>query len=327
MDYYIHIQSEFDGILHTCQKEFNIEKDKTKSFLLNTDKEKISLSFFPLDDKMGDYLPFSTMLNLGSKQCDSKNVQVIEYPNKNILLVVKTFRLKYPKQLNIKSKVLTFGGTEHTLYYTKNGYFSLHIEDGKKQCLDAEFDNKVYDLSTKFCDSHLVVFGETFDKKYIICHITYDGKYQIVGLEQVDLLESDKNILYTYKDLQDNCHHGKTKEYSFDNSFSIKENLVYNENEPFYVKQKEYVPYAFCDAILQKNYNLARTYLSNELASKLDDNHIKAFFGDFISTHPSLNNSKDDISLIYKNHNKFFAKTFHLTFDNENKIINILFDD
>lgn len=326
MEYIIHIKPKFNCLVKSQNFSTQLVQDKIHTFLLNTDEKFLTLSFYPLEN--GDNLAFSTAIILDKAKLnkDTHNLDLIKFPKNNLLLIVRPFCVHYPKPFNIQTKIVNFANIQHTLYWSKNDFFTIRIENSDMTFIDIDFLKRIVDLNTKTIDNKLIIYSKTKDETYVICVVEYSQKsYKILNLEEVNLLESEKNKITTYKNAYDVNHHGVVKEYNLENNFSLKSDLVYNENQPFYIHQRELIPYAFFNAVKMKNFDLAREYLSNELKKKLKDTHLVKFFGSFLFAHQSLCNDANinEIALIYKENDILYAKIFDISINEENKIINI----
>jgi hypothetical protein len=82
------------------------------------------------------------------------------------------------------------------------------------------------------------------------------------------------------------------------------------------------VPFAFLEALAVNNYTLARTYLTDELNDSLEDEHLEAYFGDFVEIAPAEyeQNAINKIVVIEEN-KKRQAKVFEVLLE-KNKISN-----
>ena len=91
-----------------------------------------------------------------------------------------------------------------------------------------------------------------------------------------------------------------------------------------HAKHKEFIPYAFFEAIQIKNYKLARKYLTPELSNKLSNLHFEKFFGHYYKITQTLSPifNHEEIALIYKGPPNI-AKIFNIKINKNNKIENI----
>ncbi len=327
MEFYLHIKPQFDCAIKTQTFSDRLNENRLYSYLVSTDENILTLSFYPINNDEVS-LPFSTAILLDKQKLNSRvtNIDLIKFPHNSLLMIVRPKQILYPKPFNIKTKIVNFANQSHTLYYSKNDKFTVRIENQDLRYIDIDFDKKIIDLNTKSVNDKLFIYSKTSENTFITCLLSYKNKeYEILKLEEVNLLESDKNEILTYKNANDFCHHGVVCKYNFDKEFKFEKDLVYNENQPFYTHQKELIPYAFLDAVKIKNYDLAREYLSSELSNKLKDNHLSRFFGNFLFSHQSLckDNNINEIALIYEKDDEKYAKIYSFDINSDNKITNI----
>lgn len=330
MEYFFHIKPSFDCVIKTQNLSTELQQNKIHSFLINSTQNILPISFYPTNSEYNTSLSFTAIVNLKSKALNSKmqNVDLINFPNNNILLIAREFFISNPKPFNIQNKAFNFNGINHNFYYSKNSPLSLRIENASHEFLDADYPIAIKELEFKTSKNSLFCYGKTFKDSHIVCIIRHkDHKYTLTTLEEVDLLEVQKDKIITFKKANDMLGHAFTKEYTFSPNLGVETNLVYGEKESVSIHKKEIIPYAFFDAVKCKNFDLARTYLTKELAEKLSDKHLEKFFGDFLFSHQTLSQNPDEIALIYENNYQKYAKIFSISQNDENKISNIINDD
>lgn len=320
MDCYLHIKPNFNCLVKISKEEYLLEAQKTYSFLVK--EQNLSLLFYPTNTDFLS-LPFAVTFDTQNLQC-TKNVQVIEFSNKNYLLNVSPFLIGSNTNLGIKTKTVTLGGQVHTIYYSTHSKFNIKIECN---CCSSEYslDAEITDLNTKTHKNNLIVFCKCKDTKYVILALYFDGEqYNYKNLEVVDILEEENGNISTYKNLNDFAGHGVVTNYDLTQETCMSSTLVYNTT-PFLSRKKELIPYAFFEAVKVKNYKLASSYLSQSLIKILSPSHYQSFFGEFTQILPPLYKSANynQISLVYNKNNKLIAKNFALQFDENNKISNI----
>lgn len=322
MEQILHIKSTFDCLLKYSTTEKVLTKNKIFSFLL---KDTTALSFYPISD---GGLPFSCLISENDKgdlQTDRLNISLTKFPNNNYLMEVSPFEIQF-SSFGLKTKGVNFGGTAHTISWLANSNLSVRIENSSTY-LDFGFKCKVKELSTKSKGNDLVMSFKTHDEKFVVAHISYkNGEYTLEELNKVDILEENKNEITTYQNLHDFAGHGEIITFSFENDFEKTKTLAYDNDKPKFAKIKEFVPYAFFEAVKIKNFKLARIYLSQELSRKLTDGHIRKFFGDFVKVHQTLsqNYNAEEIALIYENNFEKTAKVFNIKLNENNLIENII---
>lgn len=320
MEYYLHIKPTFECLAKILKEEYLLEPQKTYSFLVTN--QKLNLLFYPTNTQLTS-LPFAFSFDK-QNLISTKNTRIIEFPNNNYLIEVNPFLFEAKQNIGIKTKNVTFGGQNHTIYYSTHSKFNIKIECNNAS-KEYSLNTKIVDLATKTNKNNLLVYSKCEDTKHVILALEYDGeKYNYKNLEIVDLLEEENGNISTYKNLNDFAGHGVVTTYDLNKEVCMTSTLVYNTT-PFLSRQKELIPYAFFEAVKVKNFKLASSYLSQELSKMLSPKHLQSFFGDFIQVSPPLsqNASFNEVALIYNQNNKFIAKNFFLQFDQDNKITNI----
>ena len=326
MDFYLHIKPSFDCVLNYYDNQKSLIKNKTYSFIL---KDKTALSFYPSFSEELNSLPFSCILepfNENSLQTNMSNLTLTRFPNNNFLLEVNPFIFaNSPVGFGLKTKVIRTQNTPHTISWFSNNYLNCRIENSTNY-LDFRNNCKVTDMEAKIKDGNILIYFRTQNSKFVTCHILYENnKYFLQEMQEVDLLEGNENTITTYKNLHDYANHGEITTYSFENAFNKTKELAYNNQKPTITKIKEFVPFAFFEALKNKNFKLARNYLSPALSSKLSNNHLNKFFGNFEKPYQTLSPeyNPEEIALIYYSKPVKYAKVYNIKFNNENKIENI----
>lgn len=326
MENLVHIKSSFSCVLAYLSTQKNLDKDRIYTFIL---KDKTTLSFYPNNDNISSSLPFSCEID---PDCENliktgrNNITVTRFPNNNFLIEISPFVFtSTPTMLGLKTKTIKTQNITHTITYFSNNNLNFRIENNNSY-LDFSNNCKVIDLNIKAKNDNIFLYFQTKNTKYFTCLINYqNNKYLLQETSEVDLLEEQDNIITTYKNLQDFASHGEIVTYNFDNEFSITRELAYNNPTPYKTKVKEFVPYAFFEALKVNNFKLARYYLTPKLSNKLSNNHLKKFFGNFEKAHQTLspNFNPEEIALIYYGKQLKYAKLFSIKYDEENKISNI----
>lgn len=320
MDCYLHIKPTFECLVKIEKEEFLFQPQKTYSFLVKDDK--LNMFFYPTNANITS-LPFAFKFDIQNLK-NSKNTQIIEFANNNYLLNVEPYLIDTKCNLGIKSKLVNFAGLSHTIYYSTHSNFNIKIECNSCS-QEYSLNTKIIDLTTKTLKNNLLVYCKCEDAQHVVLALEFDNQnYIYKNLEIVDLLEEENGNISTYKNLNDFAGHGVVTTYNFKNDFSITSTLVYNTT-PYLSRKKELIPYAFFEAVKIKNYKLASSYLSPNLANILSEKHYQQFFGDFSQILPPLSQETNynEVALVYKNQNKYIAKNFILQFDKNNKICNI----
>ena len=325
MDYYLIIKPTFNCYLELEENTIILKKNRLNPILISTDENFISLSILSYDNTSS--LPFSLSLRLkeGVLTNTHHNAELISFSNNTLLLLLRPFLEFTPSYLDTQTKTVFFGGIAHTIHYLKNDYFNIRIENAENY-IDQKYNKKIVNLNTKTINDTLFIYCKTNTQSYVIMTVSFkNNTYTTTNLEEVDLLEHENNKILTFNALFDLAKHGVTKEYSFEKNFSEKASLVSVYDSLKKVTKKELIPYAFFDAVRVENYTLAREYLAESLKTKLKDEHLKHFFGDFIMYSQSLTPSSplNQIALIYEKNDKKQAKEFLVSQDEFGLITNI----
>lgn len=326
MECLVHIKPNFSCTLAYLSTQKNLEKNKIYTFIL---KDKITLSFYPNDSDNKDTLPFSCEIAPDSEniiKTGRNNICVTNFKNNNFLLEVSPFIFSStPTMLGLKTKTITTENITHTITYFSNNNLNFRIENNSSY-LDFSNSYKVSELNVKAKNEFIFLYFKCQNSKYFTCVVQYkNNKYFLQETCEADLLEEQENVITTYKNLHDFASHGEIITYNFNTEFSVTKELAYNNNSPYLTKVKEFVPFAFFEALKVNNFKLARYYMSNKLSQKLSNNHLKKFFGNYEKVHQTLSPeyNPEEIALIYNKKPIKYAKIFNIKFNEENKITNI----
>lgn len=138
-----------------------------------------------------------------------------------------------------------------------------------------------------------------------------------------DKIEFDGANVITLQNIKDIAQHGLVTTYKFNNySFTKDEQYsVYTQTEPISPANNKAIAWAFMEAVNIQNFALARSYLHPNLSQSLKDEHIIAFFGDFLEVTQSFEDNEQILSLVYAGNPRFVKNyKFELV---ENRIFNI----
>jgi len=327
MEYLLHIKPTFNCLLKMPNQEQLLSKNRTHTFIVNN-LNQIPVSFYPVDDENKNSLPFAAVFTKTNQtlKVDKKQITVINFPNNNYLVKVKPFLFCYPKTFEIKTKTLNFANLPHSITWLENEISPIRISN-KESFFDIPLTTPITKLNFKTKNNFLLGYGKQDDNKYLVFLLKYENNsYKPCCILTADILEEDLNTITTYTKINDFAGHGQINTFEIENEIKQSTTLVYNFESPFIAKHKEFVPFAFFEAIKIKNYKLARVYLTNELSNKLTNTHLKTFFGEFLYTSQTLSPTfnHEEIALIYNNDTNYFAKIFNLKLNNQNKIEDII---
>lgn len=160
-----------------------------------------------------------------------------------------------------------------------------------------------------------------YGQDYMVCfHKKEEKFYEFYG--NVDIKDTK---ITEIKDKNTQARHGELNEYAIE-----LDKIKLLSSEPIYLnKMPVKVPpflfhIAFFEAVREKDFELAKSYLTEEFSRKLKTAHFKEFFGEFDQIKPIIENNQHKIALIKKSSPYCQkAKVFTLTFEN-NLIADIL---
>ena len=96
-------------------------------------------------------------------------------------------------------------------------------------------------------------------------------------------IEIERNKIIAIEKCLNIAKHGRRLEIELNGTKSkfVSNELLYLKNKPIIPKNTGAKNFAFLQAIMYKDYDLARTFLNENLSKKLSDEHFLKFFGSF----------------------------------------------
>lgn len=103
-----------------------------------------------------------------------------------------------------------------------------------------------------------------------------------------DIEIKENDIICVIDEKNDFAKHATKKEYKFENGeFVIVANeLLYARSEPQKTIKPKIIPMAFFEAVKEKNFALAKEYLSPNLQSRVSNEILEEYFGEFDKIKP-----------------------------------------
>ncbi len=279
--------------------------------------EDFILSCYPLSNSLDEIsIPFSAKLNISANKllCDHSNIAIIDYGARNF--IVSTSSLTLP---NTAQNTAPFYTTLDDTIITINKHM-LNISNGKLN-LSYPLNNDLFDVKATKNYDFIQILGKLANEQSYL--LLLNKNLQVAFEYTADKIEFDGTKIVTLKNLQDIARHGIVSVYQQKNGAFIKDNQysVFTQNEPISPACPQAIPQAFMEALNIENYSLARTYLHPSLSTSLKNEHLRAYFGDFIEVRQCLEQTPYNLTLVY-NGNPRFTKTYHFDI-RENRITNI----
>lgn len=325
MEFMLHIKPSFNCLIKLNNVEHLLNKDRIHTFIVQ-DLNSIPLSFYPTDEEYKSALPFACKLTYSNNilLSDKKQTEIICFPDNNFLIKVKPFLFALPTSFENITKIISLQENKHTISWLKNEFCKIKIYS-KESFFEIETNEKFLDINFLTKNNVLLGYAKTIDNKYLVFSIKYENKkYYLLSKNIVDILEVENEDISTYKNLNDFAGHGVVTHYKKENNYIEEILLAYNYDLPIIAKNKEFIAYAFFEAVKIKNYKLARNYLTQELSNKLTNTHFEKFFGEYYEISQTLSPvfNYEEIALIYKG-SPNIAKVFNIKLNEQNKIENI----
>jgi len=189
--------------------------------------------------------------------------------------------------------------------------FKFNI-DNKDNHFSYNCKNDLTEITIFEQKSLIVLESLTSGQDYVVCfHKKEEKFYEFCG--NVDMKDTK---IVEVKDKNTQARHGELNEYSIET-----DNIKLISSEPIYLNKMPVIvpPFlyhiAFFEAVREKDYYLAKTYLTEDFSEKLKPAHFEEFFGEFEQIKPIIENNQHKIALIKKvNTHSQKARVFTLTF-------------
>ena len=316
-NYFIQITSTRPMAFSVNSKHIGVVSREYEALELEVEKEDFVLSCYPLESLAGEIaIPFSAQIEIVGGKIFSKNdnLLVTDFGNGHFIFEAKSPKIiKNSVNLVQISKILD----ENSISIHKN---ALNISNNKRTL----YYPLPYILSTaEIIDVGPLIFisGTTTDNKMYGLFVNKNLQIEFDGV--ADKIEYTDGKIITLNNVNDIARHGLVSIYTREQSGFKKSSQysVYANNEPVPPASTEALPLAFIEAISIENFTLARSYLHPSLSASLQDEHIRAYFGDFVEVLPTLNKITSNLALVYSG-NPRFVKTYHFEIK-DNRIVDI----
>lgn len=146
----------------------------------------------------------------------------------------------------------------------------LHLQNAFEKYQTGIMGDNVYILLTSTYKQDLILFN------------TISGKVEILSGDRIQITSA--NILLS-KTLDNIARHIVEEEYIITNQGLVKKSqaINYANGRPIIVTASQVVPYAFLQALQVGDISLASSYLDISMRRKIDDEHLKEYFGEIQS--------------------------------------------
>jgi hypothetical protein len=333
MSFFVHFKTEFDALLQVnTLNPILLKASEASCFHLEVEEDYLlfcNISPFNNTFEHKKLLPYTTKLTLKNGIVASSNecVQITEFPlNHFEVLFLKNCVAMHSTPTVLKQQSYFIKGKEHTATIFFDGIYQISIQE-KDLLFAKEIEHQIDHISIEKIKNKEVIILEaktnTLEDYYLIL-LYKNNAYEIVTEGLFEKIEYSADSLTTLQKQNDMAGHAKVVEYELKNdAVIVKDNYtVYKNEKPKTTNLKELIPFAFLEAIKVHNFSLARSYLTDELNKQLEDEHLLAYFGEFVDIVPVdyYENSDNKIAIIHQD-KKRQAKLFEVCFE-KNKISN-----
>lgn len=272
----IGIKSDFDCLLMIDERKFLLEENLERVEIEVQKNECIVLLVYPTKEKNLLSYAVNVECDYNRVHTKSKNVEILQVEDDSFELSLK------------KNKIKLFGnGKVHNI--EKDGVlFNLVEGEPNMLFLSGECGKGVFEFEQ-------VIKKVAFDVKnsvpYLVANVQ-GGKYfcAFCPVEQTffdyeaESVEIDDNQIEIIQNLNDHAKHGMLIKLEFSQSggIEVKSNeLLYLKDNPHQVTNAKVIPFVFFESVKTGDFNLAKSYLSQELANTVSKQMLEEYFGNF----------------------------------------------
>lgn len=285
------------------------------------------------DNKFIDIAYHSNTAVISVNPCSTTKNQLLCYTeridfsknNKSLIKVIpfrnNHYELKFEKikaPISSRNEIIKdeyFGKLNITISNNSIGNILIYENSKLKKQLTT---NKIVDADIKQRDDKLIIFCSLENEQYFASILNINN-LETLFESITDSIEENDDKIKTLTKLNDFAKHGKVKSYNL-KSGNIEEYNIYLNEEPNKTNNNLLIPYAFLEGIKIKNFNLAKSYLSNNF-DNISKEHFENYFGDIQNIYlDSYNLNSYVIPYVVETNNGFDFYDFSI--DN-GKIIDI----
>lgn len=275
------------------------------------------LTFFPTNNF--DSLPYSCKVCAvdGAVSVNTKNCAIIKMPYDNYELVFFPYKMMTQKSIIESSQIINSPFASYEVKIIREvGAFSgsqiLEIWDKNNKVFTYQLASVVEDclITSKYINNELFIVVNGIVEDYQYCLLVSVNNTQVdASLEllshKIEIGDAEIKALTKCFDIN---KHGKVYVYAIENGkiFKKDEYLVSIKENTRVVP--EVVPFAFFESLKLGDLKLCRSYLTEALSNSIDDEHLKAYFGNFIEVKPNNLNDLTAVILVYENGTNYIGK-------------------
>lgn len=307
MEYFLHIKSQLPAVVTIANLSFYLNKIED-SFSVKTTAPAF-ITYQPTETQfMGaKTLPYIVCFD---PKTIAKNpqVQAVFYPENHIEVLLK------PNNINLSplpSQKITVAGHSYAIK-TGGGDNSIVEISDRDLVYSHRFSSPLSSFRAKPLGKYIIFEGFGARTNLIVLESSQHDLIQQFS-SVVDEIEIKDSVITAIKYNNDIAKQGIKHTINLQkNNFDITKKTIYLSGHPHMTSHSQIIPYAFIEAVQNKNYNLARQYLSRTLSDKLTNKHLDEFFKNLVSIRQNryLPQHKNAHALIFKTNKTYTAKLY-----------------
>lgn len=275
----IGIITQFDCVLDCNGSKYTMKKNISRIELEIFSDEECILLFYPTSDAR--LLSYTAQLKIenGKLLSACPHVKKVEDNLGDAELEFLPFRLFCAKIKKVFKG--SFAGFDIKVFSADKNF--VCFDDGT-EVFFAEFDGKIKSCNFLTVSNFPAVFVKMHERSKLFVFRSenetidsFDGQIEI-----------DDDMLSVTDEKNDFAKHAKKTEYKYENGqlVTLSEELLYAGGKPQITSNAKIIPLAFFEAVSEKNFLLAKEYLSGDLASRVTMEMLEDYFGDFDKVRP-----------------------------------------
>lgn len=274
----VFINGEFIGIIDN-EKQFFID--------IIVLKPTVIVSCEPLCAENTTFIPVTFKLEYKNNKIftSNKNIKIIPFPNNNYDILL-SFNTVLVSTSNIFNKKID----EYNIFACLETTSTINIYN-KNNLLFSTNQPTISNISVEKINNVLVITANSFSDKFLLIFNTEKNICLICDLFYK--IEKNNDEIKCLKKLNNTLKTGTVYDINL-KDLSINNYSVFVDNYTP-LKEQSLIPLSFLEAVKNKNYNIAKTFLDDKFL-ETDNEKLNQFFGDFNEIYYNCYTVKSDKS-------------------------------
>ena len=269
------IMSNFDCLLEIDGKRYEMISNFSRIEILLENSEELSALVYPINARGLISYAFSIDKNNILKS----NLDVCKIGEDEFELVLAPH---YLLGHNFFKKKFKFENLNFALSISYINVLSCEDDEGE---VFLEFYEKLDSFKFDVFNGTAYFHAKTMRNYEIL--VLYDKKNHTFFKFESETFEFNDKFIEFISSQDTIPKHGKHYKILFEGGeFTIEEELIYLKGFPQKIKNQNLLPYAFFEAIKIKDFELAKSYLSEKLKSNITDEILVEYFGEYDKIQP-----------------------------------------